>query len=157
MRREQRGDVGKTNFVGHLMVHRSPVWLPGEPVVKLSARIEQLAGTASGKGAHHASRNRCSPSEPDWHVANMPTAAAVVTAVAIQPSVFSHGLRTNSPMTSRREAMCMIMTIIGTAATPLTTALQNSALTGSSGEKLRSAPTTTVADANREEQGRQDC
>jgi hypothetical protein len=34
----------------------------------------------------------------------------------------------------------MIKTMIGTAATPLTTALKISALIGSSGEKLRSAP-----------------
>jgi hypothetical protein len=32
MGREQRGNVGETN--GHLM---GPVWLPGEPEVKLSA------------------------------------------------------------------------------------------------------------------------
>ncbi len=75
----------------------------------------------------------------------MPTAAAAMTAVAIQPSALSHDLIANAPITSRREAMCMIMAMIGTAATPFTTALQNSALTGSSGEKLRSAPTKTAA------------
>jgi hypothetical protein len=35
----------------------------------------------------------------------------------------------------------MIKTMMGTAATPLTMALKISALIGSSGEKLRSAPT----------------
>ena len=74
----------------------------------------------------------------------MPTAAAVMTAVASQPSVLSQGFRAKSPMTSRREAMCMIKTMMGTAATPLTTALKISALIGSSGEKLRSAPTSVA-------------
>jgi hypothetical protein len=73
-------------------------------------------------------------------VATMPTAAAAMTAVAIQPSALSHGFRANSPITLRREAMSMIIAIIGTAATPLTTALKISALIGSSGEKLSSAP-----------------
>ena len=36
-------------------------------------------------------------------------------------------------MTALREASSMIMAMIGTAATPLITALQNSALIGSSG------------------------
>ena len=74
----------------------------------------------------------------------MPTAAAAMTAVAAHPSVLSHGFKANSPMTSRREAISMIMTMIGTAATPLTTALKISALIGSSGEKLRSAPTSVA-------------
>ena len=64
----------------------------------------------------------------------MPTAAAAMTAVASQPSTLSHGFRANSPITSRREAICMIMTMTGTAATPLTMALKINALIGSSGE-----------------------
>jgi hypothetical protein len=43
-------------------------------------------------------------------------------------------------MTFVREAISMIMTMIGTAATPLMTALQNKAFIGSSGVKLRHAP-----------------
>ena len=38
----------------------------------------------------------------------------------------------------------MIMIMIGTAATPLITALQNSALIGSSGVKLSKAPTNVA-------------
>ena len=47
----------------------------------------------------------------------------------------------------------MIMTMIGTAATPLMTALQNSALIGSSGVKLSTAP-TKVASRDRAVEGR---
>ncbi len=39
-----------------------------------------------------------------------------------------------------REAISMITTMIGTAATPFMTALQNKALIGSSGVKFRIAP-----------------
>src|SRR3984957_17287357 len=60
---------------------------------------------------------------------------------AQSPRTLSHGSSANSPITSRREAICMIKTMMGTAATPLTMALKISALIGSSGEKLRSAPT----------------
>ena len=61
----------------------------------------------------------------------MPTAATAITAVASQPSAFSRGRRANWPITFLREAISMIITMIGTAATPLITALQNSALIGS--------------------------
>ena len=68
-----------------------------------------------------------------------------MAAVASQPSVFSHGDSVNWPITFAREPISMIMIMIGTAATPLTTALQNSALIGSSGLKLSSAPTKVAA------------
>ena len=48
-------------------------------------------------------------------------------------------------MTFSRDAISMIITMIGTAATPLITALQNSALMGSSGVKLRAAPTRVAS------------
>ena len=72
---------------------------------------------------------------------NIPTAAAVITAVASQPSPFSHGPSVNWPMTFEREPSSMIITMIGTAVTPLMTALQNNALMGSSGVKFSAAPT----------------
>ena len=75
----------------------------------------------------------------------MPTAAAAMTAVASQPSALSHGRSVNWPITSGRDAISMIITMIGTAATPLITALQNSALIGSSGVKLSAAPTKVAA------------
>jgi hypothetical protein len=71
----------------------------------------------------------------------MPIAAAAITAVASHPSSVSVFVITNSPMTDLREAMSMIITMIGTAATPLIVALQISAFTGSRGVKLRAAPT----------------
>ena len=54
----------------------------------------------------------------------MPIAAAAITAVASHPSSASVFVITNSPMTDLREAMSMIITMIGTAATPLIMALQ---------------------------------
>jgi hypothetical protein len=73
------------------------------------------------------------------HVANIPTAATVIAAVASQPRALSKGRSANWPMTCFREAINMIVTMIGTAATPLMTALQNRALMGSSGVKFRMA------------------
>ena len=67
----------------------------------------------------------------------MPMAASAIIAVANQPRVISQRVSVNWPITDRREAMSMIMAIIGTAATPLITALQNSALIGSSGDPRR--------------------
>ena len=67
------------------------------------------------------------------HVANMPTAATAIAAVASQPRALSNGWSANWPMTCFREAISMIMTVIGTAATPFMTALQSKALMGSSG------------------------
>ncbi len=48
-------------------------------------------------------------------------------------------------MTLGRDAISMIMAMMGTAATPLTTALQNNALIGSRGVKLAAAPRTVAA------------
>src|ERR1700723_3671038 len=42
-----------------------------------------------------------------------------MAAVASQPRVFSSGRTTNGPITLRRQAISMIITMIGTAATPL--------------------------------------
>ena len=78
-------------------------------------------------------------------VANIPMAAAAITAVASHPRIASDVVSTNLPMTDRREAMSIIIPIIGTAATPLIMALQISAFTGSSGVKLRTAPTRVAA------------
>jgi Mn2+/Fe2+ NRAMP family transporter len=75
----------------------------------------------------------------------MPIAAAAITAVASHPRIASGFVSTNLPMTDSREAMSIIMAIIGTAATPLIMALQISAFTGSSGVKLRAAPTRVAA------------
>jgi hypothetical protein len=66
----------------------------------------------------------------------MPTAAAPITAVASHPRTASRFVSANSPITALREAMSMIIAMIGTAATPLMMALQISALTGSRGVAL---------------------
>ena len=69
-------------------------------------------------------------------VANIPTAAAAITAVAAQPTTLRPSESVNRPMTFGRTVSNIIMTITGTATTPLITALQNNALTGSMGVKL---------------------
>jgi hypothetical protein len=71
------------------------------------------------------------------HVANIPIAAAATTAVASHPSTVSNLVSTNSPTTDLREAMSIMITMIGTAATPLIIALQISAFIGSRGVKFR--------------------
>ena len=70
----------------------------------------------------------------------MPIAAAAITAEASQPRVVSHGVNVNWPITWRRDPMSIIITMIGIAATPLITALQNSALIGSRAVKWSAAP-----------------
>ena len=52
----------------------------------------------------------------------------------------SHLVSANSPTTALREAMSLIIAMIGTAATPLIMALQISALTGSREVKLTPRP-----------------
>ena len=70
----------------------------------------------------------------------MTTAAAAITAVAIQPQAFNDVFKVNLPMTLALVLIRMIMTIDGTAATPLITALQYNALIGSMGVKLSAMP-----------------
>ena len=72
----------------------------------------------------------------------MPTAAAAITAVASHPRMRSRLVSANSPITAGREAISMIIAMIGTAATPLIMALQISALIGSREVKLSAAPTS---------------
>ena len=67
-------------------------------------------------------------------------AATAMTAVAIQPTTRSVTGRQKRPMVALLVDINIIMTITGTATTPLMTALQNSALIGSMGVKFSSAP-----------------
>src|SRR5579859_3101134 len=73
-------------------------------------------------------------------VASIVTTAIAIATVASQPRNFSRRLITNGPMTSSRVAISIITTMIGTAMTPLITALQNKALIGSIGVKSSSTP-----------------
>jgi hypothetical protein len=57
---------------------------------------------------------------------------------------WSRGGKVKSPMMSLRIEKIIIIAIIGTAATPFTTALQNSALIGSIGVKFMTAPTSVA-------------
>ena len=61
---------------------------------------------------------------------NIRKAAALMTAVAIQPRMMSDRLAVKAPITDLFETSKMITTIRGTATTPLMTALQNKAFIG---------------------------
>lgn len=50
----------------------------------------------------------------------------------------------NFPISERREAMTIIAAMIGTAANPLITALQNNALIGSSGDQMMLMPSSVA-------------
>src|SRR5271170_4266454 len=66
---------------------------------------------------------------PPYQVANIIPATAAIVTVHSHP--IAHGARSNTkrPVTSRRIAISIMITISGTATTPLMTADQNSALT----------------------------
>jgi hypothetical protein len=74
---------------------------------------------------------------------NMRTAAAPMTAVAIQPSTMIGRLTVNGPITDLLDASRMMTTISGTATTPLITALQNSARIGLIGRYWIPSPAST--------------
>src|SRR6266404_4930482 len=65
---------------------------------------------------------------------NIATAAAPMTAAAIQPRAMIGRLAVKRPITDFLEARMVITTSSGTATTPLITALQNKAFIGLSGE-----------------------
>lgn len=105
-----------------------------------------------GAGARNSTRSRytviwtyltCWTQLP--RVANMPTAAVAIMAVASHPRMASRFVSANSPITALRDAISIIIAMIGTAATPLIMALQISAFTGSREVKLSAAPTTVAA------------
>ena len=72
----------------------------------------------------------------------MAIAAAAMTAVASQPKNFSTGGATNSSMMLGFETTIINPTRIGTAATPLITALQNSAFIGLIGDQSIATPSS---------------
>ena len=63
-----------------------------------------------------------------------------MTLVATHPKTRSQPVTTKGPMTSRLIASRIITAMIGTAMTPLITALQNNALIGSTGVKFSPTP-----------------
>ena len=77
----------------------------------------------------------------------MPITMIAMNIVPPHPIYFSDRRTMNVPMMSRRQAICIVTTITGTASTSLVTALALSALIGSIGAKLTIMP-TNVAIAN---------
>ena len=70
----------------------------------------------------------------------MAPAANVIAAVASHPRILIQRFTVKRPMTSGRLAMRMTTAMIGTAMTPLITALQKSALMGSIEVKFIATP-----------------
>ena len=68
-------------------------------------------------------------SQPNTNIAS---AAVAITAVAVHPTKRSRVDALNLPIVDFRETTIIIAAMIGTATKPLMTALQNSALIGSS-------------------------
>src|ERR1043165_1160564 len=77
-------------------------------------------------------------------VTAIPIAAAAITPVASQPTARRTPVTTNLRMILGFEVMSIIITITGTATTPLITALQNNALIGSMGERLIATPASVA-------------
>ena len=77
-----------------------------------------------------AARRFCHSVHRDMPVTNIATTAAAIVHVASQPSAFSRRVTVNGPITWGSSASSIITIMIGTAITPLITALQNSALIG---------------------------
>ena len=78
---------------------------------------------------------------PSVHqVTNIITTATAIVPVHNHPIAHSTRGSTKRPITSGRIAISMMITISGTATTPLITADQNSALIGSSPTKLMTIP-----------------
>jgi hypothetical protein len=75
---------------------------------------------------------------------SMRSAAAPMTAVAIQPSTRIGRLTVKAPITDFRDASRMMTAISGTATTPLITALQNSARIGLIGRYWMPSPASTL-------------
>src|SRR5882762_126424 len=71
--------------------------------------------------------------------------ASVITPVASQPRFFRRRLTVKRPMISGRAAISIITAMMGTEITPLITALQISALTGSIAVKLSATPIVVAA------------
>src|SRR3984957_556457 len=92
---------------------------------------------------HHPARHDLNVSFWNPHqVANMIATTTPIVAVDNHPIAHNARGSTKSPITSSRIAMSMMITINGTATTPLITADQNNALIGSRPTKLMPTPTT---------------
>src|SRR5579863_6639377 len=85
-----------------------------------------------------------SPPRTPHQVANRTAMTTAIVAVDNHPIAHSARGSTKSPITSSRIAMSMMITINGTATTPLITADQNRALIGSRPTKLMPTPTRVV-------------
>jgi len=72
------------------------------------------------------------------------TAAAPITAVAIQPRMTIDQPAVKAPITDFFETSRMITAMSGTATTPLMTALQNRAFIGLIGEYWMTRPASTL-------------
>ena len=75
----------------------------------------------------------------------MPVATRNMTAVELHPTTFCRNGSLSVPVTFGLAVISIITTMIGTAATPLITALQKSALIGSIEVKFNAIPSSVAA------------
>ena len=71
-------------------------------------------------------------------------AATAINVVAIHPSTFVFVPITNVPMMEVFDAMCIKVIMIGTATTPLITALHSNALIGSMPLNTKATPSSVA-------------
>src|SRR5207302_9087199 len=106
------------------------------------ARLVATGPPASGRHAGGTPALRRTVLTHPPQVANIVTTAKAIAAVDSQPMAQSGRGRVNWPITLGCIVMIIMTTISGTAATPLITAVQNSALIGSMLTKLMPTPIT---------------
>src|SRR5476651_1085235 len=76
---------------------------------------------------------------------NMPITTNAIAIVQLQPNTLSPEWMTKEPIIFSCDAINIMMNMIGTAMTPLTTALQSNALMGSIGAKQINTPNNVAA------------
>ena len=104
---------------------------------------------SSGRGrplqaSHRAASPTSDPKPRDFnHIkTNIATAATAIISVVSQPNTRWVRVATNPPICLELDATIIMATMTGTTITPLMTALQNSALIGSSGERSTAMPSS---------------
>src|SRR6266849_9767598 len=92
--------------------------------------------------AAHGGDRTCPEGSPHFHgsASSIAPTASAITPVASHPRTFRRRLTVKRPMISGRAAISIITAMMGTEITPLITALQMSALTGSISVKLSATP-----------------
>src|SRR5262249_27356725 len=131
-----------TSTVGLPRLSRiSRAWISTMSVIRNVSQLVSKAGVLlAGAPARLNASQRPTRYDVQYEVATMTTTIAALARVASQPRMVTGHGATNRPMTLVRRAMCIVTTMIGTAITPFSTALQNRARIGSSAVKFMATP-----------------